>query len=196
MSCIIQYHDDAISKFFIMEYTIILVYEWSKYGEKIKEFFHNNKLKWNSEKVKNLSNEELKNEYEKFKVDKDFIIDVNMIGSYGIYENNDKSITIKIIKIENVDNMLIVYKGIEQRFYIDLIKRCRDIGCLVMKIVDNEVIFKSRINVKLIKLLNDVQGEKDVKIRNFIEKTKILDSEFHELFSDDFKKQWIECINN
>lgn len=187
---------DAISKFFLMEYTIVLVYEWCKYGEKIKEFFHNNKLKWNSDKIRKLSNEELKNEYIKFKVDKDFIFDEMMIGSTGIYENNDKSITIKVIKIESVDNILIVYKGIEERFYIDFIKRCRNIGCLLMKIVDDEVIFKNRINVKLTKLLNDIRGEKDVKVRNFIEKTKTLDSEFHELFSDDFKKQWIECIEN
>ena len=176
------------------EYTVILLYEWSKYGDNVKELFHHNKLKWNSDKIKKLTNEELTNEYIKFKVDKDFIIDEIMIGSSGIYENVDKSILIKIIKIENVDNMLIIYKGVEERFYISFIKRCRDVGCLVMKIVDDEIIFKGRINIKLIRTLNDVQGEKDVKIRNFIEKTKILDSTFHEIFSDDFKSQWIECI--
>ncbi len=178
------------------EYTVIILYEWSKYGDKIKELFHHNKLNWNSEKVKNLTNEELRSEYEKFKVNDDFIIDETMIGSSGIYENVDKSTLIKIVKIENVDNMLIIYKGVEERFYIDFIKRCRDVGCLVMKIVDDEVVFKNRINVKLIKTLNDVQGEKDVKIRNFIERTKILDSAFHEIFSDDFKSQWIKCIEN
>jgi len=183
-------------KLIMSEYTVILLYEWSKYGDAIKELFHRNKLKWNSEKVKNLSNEELRSEYEKFKVDNDFIVDETMIGSSGIYENVDKSILIKIIKIENVDNMLIVYKGIEEHFYIDFIKRCANIGCLVMKIVDDEILVKGRINVKLIKMMNDVQGEKDVKIKNFIEKTKILDSEFHELFSDDFKTQWIKCIEN
>ncbi len=178
----------------MIEYTVILLYEWSKYGNAVKELFHHNKLKWNSEKVKPLSNEELQNEYEKFKVDNNFIINETMIGSSGIYEN--ENIAIKIIKIENVDNMLIIYKGIEEKFYIDFIKRCRDVECLVMKIVDDEIIFKNRINVKLIRILNDVRGEKDVKIRNFIEKTKILESMFHEIFSDDFKSQWINCIEN
>ena len=176
------------------EYTVILLYEWSKHGDAVKELFHYNKLNWNSEKVKNLSNEELRSEYEKYKVDNDSRIDETMIGSSGIYEN--ENIAIKIIKIENVDNMLIVYKGIEERFYIDFIKRCANIGCLVMKIVDDEIIFKNRINIKLIRSLNDIRGEKDIKIRNFIEKTMILDSMFHELFSDDFKSQWIKCIEN
>ncbi len=42
---------------------------------------------------------------------------------------------------------------------------------------------------------SDTVGERNVKIRNFIEKTRILDSMFHETYSDDFKQQWIECIS-
>lgn len=178
----------------MVEYTVILLYEWSLYGNDIKKMFHNNKLEWNSTKIKKLTNEELKNEYIKFKVNNDFKIDEYMIGSSGIYEN--KKLAIKIIKAEYIDdkiadNMLIVYKGIEEKFYIDLIKKCRDIGCLVLKIVNDEVVFKNRINVKLINKLNDIQGENDVKIKNFIEKTNIIGT-----FSDDFKNKWIELIKH
>ncbi len=182
------------------EYTVVLLYDWNKHGDEIKKMFHDNKLKWNSTKIKKLTTEELLNEYIKFKVDKDFKIEESMIGSSGIYENTN--IAIKIIKIESVvetvddiDNILIVYKGIEEKFYIELMKKFRNIGCTIIKIVNDEIIFKSRINVKLINSLNDIQGEKNVKIRNFIEKTRILDSMFHETYSDDFKRQWIECIN-
>jgi len=182
------------------EYTVILLYDWSIHGDDIKKMFHDNKLKWNPTKIKRLTTEELLNEYIKFKVDKDFKIEETMIGSSGIYENKDFNIVIKIIKIENVietvddiDNMLIIYKGIEEKFYIELMKKFRDIGCLIIKIVDDEVIFKNRINIKLINTLNNTVGEKSVKIRNFIEKINLLDSG---IFSDDFKNQWIECIKN
>ena len=184
------------------EYTVVLLYDWSIHGDEIKKMFHGNKLKWNPTKIKRLTTEELLNEYIKFKVDKDFKIEETMIGSSGIYENADFNILIKIIKpesvvktVDDIDNMLIIYKGTEEKFYMELMKKFRDIGCLVMKIVDDEIVFKSRINVKLINSLNNIQGKKDVKIRNFIEKTKILDSMFHETYSDDFKQQWIECIN-
>lgn len=184
-----------------MEYTVILLYDWSIRGDDIKKMFHDNKLKWNSTKIKKLTTQELVDEYKKFKVDNDFKIEETMIGSSGIYESDNKKensdIVIKIIKIETVDdtktvdNMLIVYKGIEERFYIELMKKFRDIGCLIIKIVDDEVIFKNRINVKLINSLNNNVSEKNVKIRNFIEKSSIVG-----IFSDDFKQQWIKCIEN
>ena len=178
----------------MVEYTAIFLYEWSKHGDDIKKVFHDNKLNWNQTKLNKLSNEDLLNEYKKFKVINDFKINKLMIGSSGIYENKDSTIMIKVIKIENNDNMLLVYKGIEEKFYIDFIKKCRDIGCLVLKIIDNEVIFKKRLNVKLINEINDEQGEKNVKVRNFVEKTKILEI-FGEIYSDDFKNKWVEFIN-
>lgn len=193
--------NDAISKFFIMEYTVVLLYDWSIHGDDIKKMLHDNRLKWNSTKIKKLTTEELLNEFVRFKVDNDFKIDETIIGSSGIYETNDSNIIIKIIKpksvddTKNVDDILIVYKGIEERFYIQLMKKFRDIGCLMMKIVDDEIVFKNRINIKLINTLNDTVGEKNVKIRNFIEKTKTL-AERNELYSDDFKSQWIKCIEN
>jgi len=185
------------------EYTVILLYNWSIHGDEIKKMFHDNKLKWNSTKIKKLTTEELLNEYIKFKVDKDFKIEEIMIGSSGIYENKDSNISIKIIKpesvvetVDDIDNMLIVYKGLEEKFYMELMKKFRDIGCTIIKIVNDEIIFKNRINIELINSLNDIQGEKNVKIGNFIEKTRILNSMFHETYSDDFKQQWIDCIKH
>ena len=184
----------------MVEYTVILLYDWSIHGDDVKKMFHDNKMKWNSTKIKTLTTEELLNEYTKFKVNNDFKIKESMVGSSGIYENLDGSILIKLIKIKDViteseetNNMLIIYKGVEERFYIELMKKFRDIGCLIMKIVDDEIVFKNRINIKLINSLNDNVGEKNVKIRNFIEKTNLLDSG---IFSDDFKQKWIECIKN
>lgn len=184
----------------MVEYTIILLYGWSKHGDNIKKMLHDNKFKWNSSKIKRLTTQELIDEYKKFKVNKEFKIEETMFGSSGIYENLNNDIVIKFIKTESIDdndytdNMLIIYKGIVEKFYISLIKECRDIGCLVMKVVDNEVIFKNRINVDLINKINDIQGEKNVKIRNFIEKINIIE-EINGKFSDDFKSKWIECIN-
>lgn len=180
-----------------MEYTVVLLYDWSIHGDDIKKMLHDNRLKWNSTKIKKLTTEELLSEFVKFKVDNDLKIDETMIGSSGIYETDDSNITIKIIKpksvddTKNVDGILIVYKGIEERFYIQLMKKFRDIGCLVMKIVDDEIVFKNKINTKLINRLNDTVGEKNVKIRNFIEKSNIIG-----VFSDDFKNKWIKCIEN
>lgn len=187
--------------FNMSEYTVILMEEWSKYGDDIKEVFHKNKLKWNSLKIKKLSTEDLVMEYQKFKVDDEFKINETMIGSSGIYENNDGSIAIKLIKAENIgetiiDSMLIVYKGIEEKFYIELMKKFRDMGCLIIKIVDDEIVFKDRINVKLINSINDIEGERKLKVKNFIDKTKALGELFGELYSDDFKNKWIKCIEN
>lgn len=175
----------------MVEYTVILLYNWSKHGDDIKKMFHDNKILWNSTKIKTLKNEDLITECERFKVINNFKLDTTMTGSSGIYENASNDISIKIIKIEDFDNMLIVYKGIEERFYIELMKKFMNIGCLIMKIVDDEIIFKNRINVNLIKSLNDNDGEKNVKIGNFIEKSSIVG-----VFSDDFKNQWIKCIEN
>ena len=171
-------------------YTIILLYEWNIHKDEIKKIFKDNDLIWNSNKIKKLTNEELLNEYIKFKVDSEFEIKENMDGSSGIYENKNSNILIKIIKINNTDNILIVYKGNETEIYKTLIKKCRNIGCLIIKIVDNEIIFKDRLNVKLINTLDNIQKEKEIKIKNFIEKMKFKIS----IFSDDFKNRWIKCI--
>lgn len=175
----------------MIEFTVILLYDWSKHSDDIKKMFHDNGLLLNSNEIIELESKELKEEYTKFKVDEYFIVDESMTGVYGYYELDDKSIIIKIIKNNKIDNMIIVYKGIKSNFYTEFITKCRDIGALAIKIEDDEVVSKKRINVELIKKLNDVQDEKNIKIRNFIEKSNIVG-----IFSDDFKQQWIQCIEN
>ncbi len=186
----------------MVEYTIILLNDWSKHGNDIKKMFHDNKLEMDSTKIKKLTNEELINEYKKFMVDSDIKIGKITTGMSGIFLSKDKNIdiAIKIIKTEFVDelgetiindNVLIIYKGIEKNFYKELLKKYKDNISLAIKIVDDEIIFKHLANIKLIKELNDIQGEKNVKIRNFIEKSNIVGT-----FSDDFKKLWIQCIEN
>ncbi len=178
-----------------MNYTVILLYDWSKHSDDIKNMFQDNGLLLNSTKTTELTSKELEEEYKKFKVDEYFYVNgltTGIVGLAGYYELDDKSIIIKIIKNNSIDNMILVYKGTEESFYKEFVVQCKDVGSLVIKIEDDEVVFKKRINVELIKKLNDIQGENDVKIKNFIEKMSLNDG----IFSDDFKNQWIECIKN
>lgn len=174
----------------MVEFTVVLLDEWSKYREAVHEVFQDNRMIWNSATIKSLTNEELINEYKKYKSDKDIKLDKSMTGSSGIYESKS-DIAIKLIKIDDVDVMLLIYHGIENVFYVDLIKRFKNIGAMVSKIVDNEITFKDRINYKLINALNDIESEKKIKVRNFIEKSNLIGK-----YSDDFKQQWIKCIEN
>ncbi len=186
----------------MVEFTIILLNDWSKHGNDIKKIFHDNKLEMDSTKIKKLTNEELINEYKKFMVDSDIKIGKSTIGTYGYFLSKDKSVdvAIKIIKTEFIDelgettvndNVLIIYKGVEKNFYKELLKKYKNNISLAIKIVNDEIEFKHFVNIKLIKELNNVQGEKNVKIRNFIEKSNIIGT-----FSEDFKHQWIQCIEN
>lgn len=174
-------------------YTICVVYNWSKYGEEIKKILYNNYLMMNQETVKNSTNEELKIGLLKFHIDDELKISDNTVGLTGVYENKYKTIFIKIVKIESLDVTILIYKGDEKDFYIELIKQCRNCGCLILKIVDDEVIFKNRINVELIKCLNDEAKEKAIKLRNFNERFEMFPLG---TFSDDFRNKWKKLIEN
>ncbi len=176
----------------MVEYTVVLLYDWNKHGNDIKKMFQDNELLLNSTKTTKLTNDELKEEYIKFKVDEYINFDSKQTGLSGYYELEDKSIIIKIVKNNNIEKVVLIYKGIEENFYKEFIIKCRDIGSLVIKIEDDEIVFIKRINVELIKHLNDIQGEHKIKINNFYEKMNLSNG----IFSDDFKKQWIECIEN
>jgi len=176
------------------DYTVILLYKWSIYGDEIKKLLHLNKLKWNDKKIVKLSNEELKIELKKFLIDDEVDFSESMVGMSGIYENDNCAI--KIIKIESIDNIVLVYKSLITKeseiddFYIKFIKYCKDIGCLIMKISDGQIIFKDRINVEFIKQLYNIEGEKNMKIKNF--KIKMESS----TYSDWFKEKWISLIKD
>ncbi len=171
-------------------YTILVLHKWIKYGDEIKELFHNYNLKWNSTKILILNSEDLKSILEKFQlINNEIDINENNIGSSGIWENEKEAV--KIIKIENNDDVILIYKGIEKEFYIEFLKKCKDVSYLIRKIVDDKVTFEKRANVGLIEKINDKDEEKKVKIKNFNAKIELMGG-----FSDDFKKKWTECIKN
>ena len=189
------------------EYTISIIYDWSIHKNEIKKLLQDNYLIWNSSKLKNLTNDELKDELKKFKIDTEFDIPKNITGSSGIYEdlneNKNETILIKMIRMLNtdiildvkytlnIDNMILIYKGICGEFYKELFILCKNLGCLVIKIVDDEIVFKNKINIELIKNINNIESEKNIKIQNFKIKSELLD-----LYSDDFKNKWIELLKN
>ena len=173
-------------------YTVCVVYSWSKYREEIKKLLTDNYLIMNQETIKDSTNEELKIGLLKFHIDDELRLGDTTVGLTGVYENKYKTIFIKIVKIDN-DITILIYKGDEKDFYIELIKHCRNSGCLILKIVNDEVIFKNRINIELIKCLNDVDKEKSIKIKNFNERFKMFESG---TFSDDFKNKWIKLLES
>ena len=189
------------------EYTISIIYDWSIHKNEIKKLLQDNYLIWNSSKLKDLTNDELKDELKKFKIDTEFDIPKNITGSSGIYEdlneNKSETILIKMIRMLNtdiildvkytlnIDNMILIYKGIHGEFYKELFTLCKNLGCLVIKIVDDEIVFKNKINIELIKNINNIESEKNIKIQNFKIKSELLD-----LYSDDFKNKWIELLKN
>lgn len=168
-------------------YTIFIIYKWSIYGDDTKKII-NNHLKWNDTKVFLLNNEELKEIIEKFKLEKEFIINENNVGKSGLWE--DESQAIKIIRVENIDNVILIHKGNEETLYKEFLKKSGEIGALIIKIIDNEIVFRYRRNVELLNALNDTEEEKELRIKNF--KIK---AEFGG-FSENFKKNWIELIRN
>lgn len=181
-------------------YTVCLFYSWSKYGEITKDLLSKNDLVINQAKVRNLTNVELKDELLKFKIENELkfdgidIINNNTCGLSGIYENDKKDIFIKIIKVENF--VVLIYKGNgngnEEEFYKKFIKHCRDVGCLIIKIVDGEITFKNRLNVEFINCINNIEKEKIIKLRNFNDRFSMF---VDGTFSNDFKNKWISLIN-
>jgi len=168
-------------------YTTVIIYEWSSHGDDIKKIFNNN-LTWNSSKVSELNNEELTELLKKFKVNNEFAITNSNIGKSGMWE--DKNVAIKIVRVEDVDNVILIHKGNEENLYKEFLKKCGEIGALIIKIINNEIVFKYRRNVELLNKLNDTEGEKELRIKNFKIKAEFLG------FSENFKNKWIELMKN
>ena len=174
------------------DYTVVILHEWSKYGDDVKNIFHNHNLKWNSTKTINLKNEDLINVFNKFQLTKlDFVINGNNAASSGVWENDDFSVAIKIIKIANNDDVILIYKGVAKEFYTEFLKKCKDISSLIRKIVDDKTTFEKRLNIDLFKNLSNVNEIKKNKIKNFEIRIGITGG-----FSDEFKNKWIKCIEN
>lgn len=168
-------------------YTVCIIYNWNIYGDDIKKII-NNHLTWDSSKVLSINNEELKETLEKFKISKDFIINNENVGKSGVWKDADQAI--KIIRAENKNDVVLIHKGIEDKLYIEFLRFCRDIDVLIQKIVDNEVVYRKRKNIKLLNSLNDVEKEREIRIRNFELKAESM------FLSTEFKKKWIKLINN
>lgn len=171
-------------------YTVIICYDWSVNSEEIKKILTQNNFVLNLSKTTNLTNDELKNELEKFKISDKVAVE-NFTGISGLYENIN--IFIKIIKVK--DTSILIYKGNEESFYKELLKHCGSIGCLILKIIDDEIVFQYIKNVELLSCLNNITNEKTIKIRNFNTKMELY-KEQNILYSDDFKNKWIKCIEN
>lgn len=168
--------------------------EWSKYGGGLKDIFRRNGVEWNSNKVENLGKDDLIEIFEKYKVDE-------YVGEYMVYMDKGKSgvwesseCAIKIVMIEGSDNVLLVFKKRVDSvgdIYKEFVKYCKKVGGLAQLIGSNgEVLFRDRINVELIKRLDDKAGERKVKIKNFVSKIELKFGDF----SDKFKEDWVECI--
>ncbi len=148
------------------EFTIIHTNDWNLYGNNIKEVIRQHNLFWNSEKIqKDVSLEEIKNVYIKYKIED--LFDNNLketgktgeTGSIGYYE----SVFGKLKVVKLVDNVLLIYKEIySNEFHINFIKTCKDLGCTIIKIIDDETVFRNKLNVELTNKLNNKEGEKDV----------------------------------
>lgn len=170
------------------EYTVVLVYEWSKYGVGIKDIFKNHRVKWNSGKKKNLKKDEILDIYKKFKVENDDIVnkEIELKGKSGIWENADSAI--KIVMIDGKDIAIIIYKKKtdKDKAWKDFVKYSKDCGSLIQFIEEGEVVFRDRVNVELINMMNNKNGERDVIIKSFMIKA--------DGYRSSFKERWISCI--
>lgn len=164
------------------KYTVVLVYGWSKHGAGIKDIFKNHRVKWNSGKKKDLKKDEILDIYKRFKVD-DFI-GVLSDGKSGIWENTDCAVKIVI----KDDTGLLIYKkkNEKDKAWKDFVQYSKDSGSLVQFIEEGEVVFRDRVNVELINMMNDKSGERDVSIKNFMIKS--------DRYGSRFKEGWINCI--
>lgn len=174
------------------EFTIIHTNNWNDNSSKIKEVIRHHNLIWNSEKIlKEVSLEEIQNIYKKYKIEDLFDNNLEETGSVGYYEALFGKL--KVVKITN--NILLIYKELySNEFHINFIKTCRDLGCTIIKIIDDEVVFRNKLNIELTNLLNSKEGEKNVRTKNFTNKIELLKEEFKEQYSQQFINKWKNCL--
>lgn len=165
------------------QYTVVILYEWEKYGDDIKKLIHKAQLKWNALKIKT----ETEDIFKKFKVDDEFNVTTNITITSGIWENKEKDKAIKIIKVSNIDNVVLIYKGESDKIYLEMMKLCKNIGCTIIKIVDDEIVFKDRINVQL---LNKLKENNIIKKSNFRIKIEHYNTVTNKPYTEKFIKEW------
>lgn len=170
-------------------YTIVVMKndEWLGSNNDIKNILRKYEMNWKGE-VKELNVDEVKELYKRFEIK---LCPVE--SKSGMWEGND--ILIKIVI--NEGDVVLIYKGVEKQFYVNMMKKCRDLGFLITKLVDGKVVFSGKINAELIRRLEDANALKDITVKNFTEKVKILGHMKEDMdveYSDLFIKEWVDCI--
>jgi hypothetical protein len=135
--------------------------------------------------VKELNTSEVSEIYKKFCID-------SCVDSYDTTKEGKEGVWGDRIKIVISDNDVhLIFK----EMYSDIIKTCKDLGYLItlIDIVNDtniDIKFRDKINVDLLKRLNDLKGEKDIMEKNFRNRTTIDNNNFSEIFTN----KWINCI--
>lgn len=168
-------------------YTVVIVYDWSKYGGGVKDIFNKYGVKWNSDKACQLNEEELMNIHKKFKVED--VITKGGKGKSGIWECSDCAIKIVINEGEDIGLLIYRKRNEKDKAWKDFVQYSKECGALVQMLDGSGIIFRDRVNMELINRINDIGGEKKVMTENFIRKCNILD-----IKNDGFKEKWVNCI--
>lgn len=178
-------------------YTIVVMKkdEWLRSNNDIKNILRKYEMNWKGE-VKELNIDEVKDLYKRFEIKLDPVESKEGMWESGRKEGKkEENILIKIVI--NEGDVVLIYKGAEKQFYVNMMKKCRDLGFLITKLVDGKVVFSGKINAELIRRLEDVNALKDIKVKNFTEKVKILECVEEGMdikYSDSFIKEWVDCI--
>ncbi len=127
------------------------------------------------------------NIYKKFKVED--VITKGGKGKSGIWECSDCAIKIVINEDEDIGLLIYRKRNEKDKAWKDFVQYSKECGASVQFLDGEEVIFRDRVNMKLINMINNKGGEKKVIIRNFIQKVE-------NGLSDSFKGDWIRCVEN
>lgn len=159
---------------------------------------------WNEKKRKDdVRYQEILDIFKLFKTENRIINDANLRnrrGAVGLWENRTNALKIIVFNPFANENppVLLVYKGNEDEFYIDLIKMCINMGCEIGKLVEDEngirEVFKRKLSLEVIDKIQSSEESKETM-------KKLFDVRIYELqkhgyvFNNLFIEEWIRCIN-
>lgn len=159
---------------------------------------------WNEKKRKDdVRYQEILDIFKLFKTENRIINDANLRnrrGAVGLWENRTNALKIIVFNPLANENppVLLVYKGNEDEFYIDLIKMCINMGCEIGKLVEDEngirEVFKRKLSLEVIDKIQSSEESKETM-------KKLFDVRIYELqkhgyvFNNLFIEEWIRCIN-
>lgn len=201
---------------YLKEYTVLWFdYElYHKNKVKVKAIISKYGLVWNTGKVKLMTNEEMMESIHFFGLSKKIEEDSNLKGrggSSGVWKSDKRLIKIIMFEKRNIDEhlpVILIYKNTENEFSDsenendmflgEFVNYCLSIGVSVslMKKAEEgklEEIYEKKLNIDLIKDLNNIDKKKEVMINNFKEEMYLRRNCEHK-FSDKFIDGWTECI--